>query len=46
MDKVNNVVQALQWFISHSSESVLCQKGREERVFDNYPAAEKYYKER
>ena len=44
MDTVNNIEEAMDWFINNSSGEVKCIKGTEEMVCESYPDAEKFYK--
>lgn len=40
---VNSIEEAADWFLSHSSGSVMCCDGERERVCNCYPDAKAFY---
>lgn len=41
--KINNLQEATSWFLGHSSGSVVCVKGLQEKTCSTYPEAELFY---
>ena len=44
MDIVNNIDEAREWFLSHSSGEVKLIKGTDEEVCETYLDAKEFYK--
>ena len=43
MKSVNNVNEAMEWFLENHQGSVLCLKGDEELIADSFPEAKTFY---
>jgi len=44
MTKVYSIQEAMNWFLAHSSGSVICVRDGQEQVCTSYPEAEAFYK--
>ena len=43
MSKVKTLKEAMSWFLSNSSGSILCVNGDKEKECKSYPEAEEFY---
>lgn len=44
MKKVYNIDEAMKWFLENSEGGVICVKGESEKVANDFPTAEIFFK--